>query len=46
MHAVLGEPLRERLPDAVGRACDDGNLVLMPPAHLAILPLVCVLRSG
>jgi hypothetical protein len=29
MHAVLRQPLRERLADAVGAAGDDRDLVLM-----------------
>jgi hypothetical protein len=29
VHAVLGQPLCERLPDAVRRAGDDGDLVFV-----------------
>jgi len=36
--AVLGQPLRERLADAVGRAGNNGNLVLVAFAH-STLPL-------
>ena len=35
MHAVLGKTFGKSLPDAVGAAGDDGDLVLMPFAHEA-----------
>ncbi len=33
MHAVLGQPLGERLPDAAGGAGDDGDFVFVTFGH-------------
>jgi hypothetical protein len=33
MHAVLGQPFRESLPDAVGATGDDGDFVLVTLGH-------------
>jgi len=35
VHAILSEPFRERLPDAVRRAGDDGDFVLVDLSHVS-----------
>ena len=41
MHAVLGQPLGERLPDAVGGAGDDGDFVFVTFGHFIPRVLFC-----